>query len=344
VAGRLTPITRWQINVAGRPAAGALLYSWLSGTSTPKPVYADAALGSPYTIPVEADVDGVFPPIFLDNVAYRIEIRDADGNVIYPAQDDVTNIAALQTVAALSVLGRSTNSAGLPVDITAAVDGTVLRRSGTALDFGAVDLSVAAAVTGVLPQANGGTGVADGTPFRRATGTILNAAILTLPTTPINLIAAPGAGFWLNPLRVLIKAAIVGAYTNVNADAYLNVHRADWTGDVFSYLVQGDGGDVDPTGLIDLDKFLGTIGARFWNPLQYGAGPGIAGSAGTAFDLGWGLMPDLAGVTDETTYALTTVENQPLQLAMENQGAGILTGGHASNTLRYVVDYTIETI
>jgi hypothetical protein len=43
-------------------------------------------------------------------------------------------------------------------DIAAASDHQVLRRSGSALGFGAVALNEAAAVTGVLPLANGGTG------------------------------------------------------------------------------------------------------------------------------------------------------------------------------------------
>lgn len=60
--------------------------------------------------------------------------------------------------AALSVLGRSANSAGPRADIAAGTNHQVLRRSGTALDFGAVNLAQSAAVTGALPIANGGTG------------------------------------------------------------------------------------------------------------------------------------------------------------------------------------------
>ena len=37
-------------------------------------------------------------------------------------------------------------------------DGQVLRRSGTTLGFGAINLASANAVTGALPVANGGTG------------------------------------------------------------------------------------------------------------------------------------------------------------------------------------------
>jgi hypothetical protein len=46
--------------------------------------------------------------------------------------------AALRDSAALSVMGRASNSSGDPADIAAASDGEVLRRSGTALGFGQV--------------------------------------------------------------------------------------------------------------------------------------------------------------------------------------------------------------
>lgn len=52
--------------------------------------------------------------------------------------------------AALSVVGVTGNATANVADIAAASDGQVLRRSGTTLAFGAVDLSVTAAVTGAL--------------------------------------------------------------------------------------------------------------------------------------------------------------------------------------------------
>lgn len=73
------------------------------------------------------------------------------------ADNAVTN-AKLRDSASLSVIGRSANSSGDPADIAAATDHQVLRRSGTAVGFGAVNLAQSAAVTGALPIANGGTG------------------------------------------------------------------------------------------------------------------------------------------------------------------------------------------
>ena len=56
--------------------------------------------------------------------------------------------------AATSLFGRSANSSGARADIAASADGQVLRRSGGALGFGAVDLADTDAVTGTLPAGN----------------------------------------------------------------------------------------------------------------------------------------------------------------------------------------------
>lgn len=66
--------------------------------------------------------------------------------------------AMLDNGAALSVLGVTGNASAARADIAAASDGQVLRRSGTAVAFGAVNLASANAVTGLLPAANVTTG------------------------------------------------------------------------------------------------------------------------------------------------------------------------------------------
>ena len=66
----------------------------------------------------------------------------------------VTN-ADLRDSVALSVIGRSSNTTGDPADISAGADHNILRRSGTALGFGSIDLSQAGAVgTSRLGYAN----------------------------------------------------------------------------------------------------------------------------------------------------------------------------------------------
>ncbi len=86
------------------------------------------------------------------------DITVSGSGATWTVDNNAITDAKLRDSAALSVIGRSANSTGDPADIAAASDGQVLRRSGTALGFGAVDLASANAITGTLPVANGGTG------------------------------------------------------------------------------------------------------------------------------------------------------------------------------------------
>lgn len=76
-------------------------------------------------------------------------VSSLDGSEEFPVvQGGVTKAATISKIkvtdamlrnsAALSVLGRASNSAGTPADIEAAADGQVLRRSGTSVGFGTV--------------------------------------------------------------------------------------------------------------------------------------------------------------------------------------------------------------
>ncbi len=62
---------------------------------------------------------------------------DASIDTAHIANNQVTD-AKLRDSAALSVIGRSSNSSGDPADIAAGSDGYVLRRSGTSIGFGTV--------------------------------------------------------------------------------------------------------------------------------------------------------------------------------------------------------------
>jgi hypothetical protein len=72
--------------------------------------------------------------------------------------DNAVTDAKLRDSAALSVIGRASTGTGNPADIEAGANGTVLRRSGSSIGFGAVDLGNNQAVTGTLPINQGGTG------------------------------------------------------------------------------------------------------------------------------------------------------------------------------------------
>lgn len=69
------------------------------------------------------------------------------------------------------------------------------------------------------------------------TVSIPHADILTLPTAPVTVVAAPGAGFVVRVLSVTVVVdSAAGAYTNIDAAAELVVSG----GDIVSLLESGD--------------------------------------------------------------------------------------------------------
>jgi hypothetical protein len=61
--------------------------------------------------------------------------------------NSAVTFAKFQDMAALSILGRDTNTTGITAAITASTDDTVLRRVGSALSFGAISGSMISANT-----------------------------------------------------------------------------------------------------------------------------------------------------------------------------------------------------
>jgi len=73
----VNPSIKYTTNTLGS-LPGAKLYFYTEGTSTPKTVYQDDQMVTAHAHPVEADMYGLFAPIFL-NGTYRVELKDAGG-------------------------------------------------------------------------------------------------------------------------------------------------------------------------------------------------------------------------------------------------------------------------
>lgn len=78
------------LSTSGTLLAGAKLYTYTTGTSTPQAVYQDYALTTPHANPVEADANGVFPVMYWGNTArYRLTLKTSADVTLsgYPVDD-----------------------------------------------------------------------------------------------------------------------------------------------------------------------------------------------------------------------------------------------------------------
>jgi microcystin-dependent protein len=82
-----------QFDASGNLARGALLYVYDANTSTPAVTYADFALSSAQTWPLEADGAGRLPALWVDDGSYRARLTTSAGVEIFDEQA-ITSIGA----------------------------------------------------------------------------------------------------------------------------------------------------------------------------------------------------------------------------------------------------------
>lgn len=103
---------------AGNTLAGAKLYFYEAGTSTPQDVYSDAELTTALSNPVVADGGGRFVPIYLADTNYKVALYTAENVLIWTAdniggeeQTDDGTFAAQAVRATINAVGRWTPDA-----------------------------------------------------------------------------------------------------------------------------------------------------------------------------------------------------------------------------------------
>jgi microcystin-dependent protein len=82
-----------QFDEAGRPASGGLLYTYAASTSTPANTYADFALSSLNSWPLQLDAAGRVPSFYVDDGAYRSRLTTSGGVELFDEQS-ITAIGA----------------------------------------------------------------------------------------------------------------------------------------------------------------------------------------------------------------------------------------------------------
>lgn len=136
------------IDSNGNPVAGAKLFFFESGTSTPLTTYSDNDLSVPNADPVVADAAGRYATIYLAVDVYKVRIDDADDVTIYTA-DPYTVTAGLTSGAGLET--TTDNILQLSQDINAQTGTTYTYVDGDRAKQ--VTHANVNAIAGTLPQA-----------------------------------------------------------------------------------------------------------------------------------------------------------------------------------------------
>lgn len=165
---------------------------------------------------------------------------------------------------------------------------------------------------------------------------LTDAQIKALPTTPVTLIATPGVASRIKLMAppTLHLFGTGGAYTNVNTTyAALSVQ---WSTGAWAALVIANDSTM-ATPMAAATQLLNTAGDYvvelshpYISPLSAGAASGVAQWSKNFLNT-TNQSPGLQG------------DNKALEIAMDNNGSGVLTGGNASNTLTVTIYYTVET-
>lgn len=323
MAAPVSPVAVQQfLDDDGSPVAGGFLYCYQAGLIDPQPLYQDSDLTIAFQNPLILDAAGRpgGPMFMISSPAYGFILRRADGSLVWSADNIIAPSGSGGSGSGTSVVGSSSigvstvspgvvsvqiNARGITYGMMPSVAATRLLGRGSA--GGAGDAQELTLGVGISLQSTVLT-----TDFKNPPAvTLTDAQIKTLPSTGIDIVAAPGAGF----RHILLGAHVYldasgGAYTNLAVAPggfFIITQGTPWV----SASVFDDGG----LGNFDLTAMLGTAAkTAVWMP----------GYAGAYETNEWWLAGKPVAVAD--------VDNQPLILKASN-ALGNYTGGNVNNIL-----------
>jgi hypothetical protein len=156
------------------PSPGAKAYFYITGTSTPQPVYADDELATPITQPVVADSAGVLQTIYLGATSdYKLTLNRSDGSLLYTI-DPIGSGSVLSTSIRYGITPAETAAGVTPVNYYYFYGD--IRRYGASTADATGTTNVAALVAAALVFVNGGPAI------YVPTGTFICNAAIAVPT------------------------------------------------------------------------------------------------------------------------------------------------------------------
>lgn len=183
--------------VTGNPAPGAKAYFYITGTSTPKPVYSDDELTIPITQPIIADSAGVFQVIYLAAEGeYKLTLTRSDDTLLYTTDPlgSITGITVLSTQIKYNITDAETAAGVTPTDYRK--EPGFLRRYGG--DPDSADNAVAI---------NKWFSVAEQTGYALLEPEVFQTSGEHSVSAAINIICAAGGGTWVSDVgRIVLNA------------------------------------------------------------------------------------------------------------------------------------------
>jgi hypothetical protein len=252
------------------------------------------------------------------------------------ASNGITD-ALFRTSAGLSVVGRSTNTTGNVADVTAGTDNQVLRRSGTAIGFGAVNLGSSDAVTGDLPFAN--LAQIAGLSVLGVTGDSTADVAGITAASDHQILRRSGTSVAFGAIDISQANAITGALpvanggTGATTDATARTNLGATTvGSNFFTL-------TNPSAIrfvrINADNSISSLtDSEFRTAIGAGSGGGSVTSVATGTGLTGGPI---------TTTGTVSVATNGITNALLRQSAGLSLIGRSTNTTGDVADITAGT-
>lgn len=153
--------------------------------------------------------------------------------------------------------------------------------------------------------------------YCQTTVTLTDAQIKALPTTGIQIVAAPGANKMIDATHYYVHSSIVDPYTNIDAEADLVFYYES------GFFIHAGIPNDSAESLTHLSDTLGlSLLVRVWRSESFaGAEP---------------AYENLPNPVDDSSR-----NNKPITLQADNQGDGNFTDGNAANTLRVTALYTV---